>query len=82
MSTNSWLRVILAIWVIGFLVIACGPALAGDGIVGTLAGGAIGLVLGSVLLVPWLLGVGVLLVLIRLTNPARDDRYPRLRDRR
>jgi uncharacterized membrane protein len=82
MRTNSWLRVILVLWVVGFLIISCGPAFAGDGIVGTLAGGAIGLVLGSVLLVPWLMGLAVLLVLIWLTNDRGRARYPGDRDRR
>lgn len=79
MSTNSWLKVILTLWVLGFLVIACGPAIAADGIGGTLIGGAFGLLLGSVLFVPWVIGVGILILLIWLTNPRgrpRDDRYP------
>ncbi len=80
MSTNSWLKVILALWVVGFLVVACSPAIAADGIGGTLIGGAFGLLLGSFLFVPWILGVGVLLLLIWLTKPrgrSRDDRmYP------
>ncbi len=82
MRTNSWLRLILVLWVVGFLIISCGPALAGDGIVGTLAGGAIGLVLGSVLLVPWLIGLAVLLVLIWLTSDRGRSRYPGDRGRR
>ncbi|CAN5729383.1 hypothetical protein BH24CHL8_BH24CHL8_10860 [soil metagenome] len=85
MTTNSWLKVILALWVLGFLVVACGPAIAADGIGGTLIGGAFGLLLGSVLFVPWLVGVGILIVLIWLTKPRGrtpdhrypDDRYPR-----
>ncbi len=79
MTTNSWLKVILVLWVLGFVVLACGPAMAADGIGGTLIGGAFGLLLGSVLLVPWIVGVGILIVLIWLTKPrggARDDRYP------
>ncbi len=84
MSTNSWLKVILALWVLGFLVVACGPVIAADGIGGTLIGGAFGLLLGSFLFVPWILGVGVLLLLIWLTKPRgrprdaiyTDDRYP------
>ncbi len=79
MTTNSWLKVILALWVLGFLVVACGPAIAADGIGGTLIGGAFGLLLGSVLFVPWLVGVGILIVLIRLTKPrgrTPEQRYP------
>ncbi|MDQ3406745.1 MAG: hypothetical protein M3472_01100, partial [Chloroflexota bacterium] len=66
MTTNSWLKVILVLWVLGFVVLACGPAIAADGIGGTLIGGAFGLLLGSVLLVPWIVGVGILIVLIWL----------------
>lgn len=79
MSTHSWLKVILVLWVLGFLVAACGPTIAADGIGGTLIGAVFGLVLGSILIVPFLLGVGVLLVLIWLTKPrgrTGDGRYP------
>lgn len=77
MSANRWLRVILVLWVVGFVVISCGPAIAGDGIGGTLLGGALGLLLGSVLFIPWIVGVVILVVLIVLTNPRRDrDQYP------
>ncbi len=85
MTANSWLKIILVLWVLGFLLLACGPAIAADGIGGTLIGGAFGLLLGSVLFVPWIVGVGVLVVLIWLTKPRGqdgrdrypDDRYPR-----
>jgi hypothetical protein len=80
MSTNAWLRVILVLWVIGFLVIACGPAILGDGIGGTLFGGVVGLTLGAVLFVPWVIGVVILGALIWLTNPRRRG-YPDRSDR-
>lgn len=79
MSTNAWLKVILALWVLGFLVVACGPAIAADGIGGTLVGGIFGALLGTFLFVPWIVGVGILLILIWLTNPRerpRADGYP------
>lgn len=63
---NSILRVLLAIWVIGFLLISCAPALFGDGAVGFF-----GIVAGLVLLVPWLLGVVVLAIGVWLTTPRR-----------
>ncbi|MBA2488625.1 MAG: hypothetical protein H0V36_04785 [Chloroflexi bacterium] len=77
MTANRSLRFILVLWVVGFVVISCGPAIAGDGVGGTLVGGFIGLLLGSVLFVPWVVGVVILLVLIMITNPRRypDDRY-------
>jgi hypothetical protein len=62
---NTILRVILAIWTIGFLVISCGPMLLGGS--GTATG--VGLFVGAVLLVPWLIGMLVLGVLVWLTNP-------------
>jgi len=92
MSTNAWLKVIFVVWVLGFLVLACGPAIAADGIGGTLIGGAFGLILAGALGIPWVLGVALLLFLIWLTNPRGrgrgrddrsrdeldlDDRYPR-----
>ena len=63
---NSFLRFLLAIWTIGFLVIFCVPLLTGNAIAG-----GIGLVAGAVLLVPWLVGVLVLSIFIWLTNPRR-----------
>jgi hypothetical protein len=64
---NRILRVLLAVWAIGYLVISCGPMLLGSS---GLATGA-SLFVGLVLLVPWLVGVLVLVILIWLTNPRR-----------
>jgi hypothetical protein len=72
MTTNAKLRIALAIWAIAFPVVSCGPAVLADGITGTILGGLFGLVLGSVLLVPWLIGLAVLGTLVYLTDPRRD----------
>lgn len=61
---NKALRIILALWVIGYAVLACGPLLTGSPFVAGL-----GLFAGAVLLVPWLVGTLVLAVLVWLTNP-------------
>jgi len=63
---NTILRVLLAIWVLGFLLISCVPILSGH-----LIAGGVGLVAGAILLVPWLVGVVILGVLVWLTNPRR-----------
>jgi hypothetical protein len=63
---NSILRFLLALWTIGFLVVSCVPILTRDA-----TGGGLGLVVGAVLLVPWLIGVLVLAILIWLTNPRK-----------
>lgn len=65
-GVNTLLRVLLLIWVFGYLLVSCGPLLGGDFLLG-----AITLVGGIVLFVPWLIGVVVLGALIWLTNPAR-----------
>jgi hypothetical protein len=72
MSTNRKLRIALAIWAVAFPVVSCAPAILADGITGTLLGGLFGLVLGSVLLVPWLIGLVVLGALVYLTDERRD----------
>ena len=63
---NSVLRLLLAIWVLGFLFISCVPVFTGSAIAGS-----VGLLAGAILLVPWLVGVVILGVLIWLTNPRR-----------
>lgn len=63
---NGFLRFLLAIWTIGFLVISCVPLLTGNA-----AAGGVGLVAGVVLLVPWLVGVLILSIFTWLTNPRR-----------
>lgn len=63
---NTILRVVLAIWVAGFLLVSCAPILFGDGAVGFF-----GFVAGVVLLVPWLIGVVILAIGVWLTTPRR-----------
>lgn len=63
---NTLLRVLLLIWILGYLLVSCGPLLNGD-----LVLGAITLVGAIVLFVPWVIGIVILGVLVRLTNPAR-----------
>jgi len=61
---NSLLRLLLVLWVLGYLVVSCGGLFSGSA--GAAAGG---LLAGTVLLVPWLVGVLVLAIVIWLTNP-------------
>jgi hypothetical protein len=63
---NTTLRLILAIWTIGFLAISCGPMFTGD-----VGAGGLGLLVGGVLFVPWLVGILVLGIFVWLTNPRR-----------
>ena len=63
---NLALRILLLIWVLGYLFAACAPILGGH-----LLFGAISLAAGIVLFIPWLIGAAVLAGLIRLTNPPR-----------
>jgi hypothetical protein len=64
--SNSVLRVLLLVWVLGYLLISCGALISGD-----LGGGVVGLVAGAVLFVPWLVGVVVLGALVWITSPRR-----------
>ncbi len=77
MSTNGWLRLLLVLWVVGYLLITCGPAIAVDGVTATLIAGALGLLLGSALFVPWAIGVVVLVGLIWLTDRGGRGYRPR-----
>jgi hypothetical protein len=66
MTTNLILRLVLLLWVVGYLFMSC------SGIVRLDVGGALlGLFGGIILFVPWLLGTIVLVVLVWLTNPRR-----------
>ena len=63
---NTLLRLLLLIWVVGYLAVACGPMLDGNLLIGTFTlFGAI------VFFVPWVIGIVVLLLLIRLTDVRR-----------
>ena len=64
--SNSLLRVLLVIWVVGYILISCGALIDGD-----VGGGLLGLVAGAVLLIPWLVGLVILSVLVWITNPRR-----------
>jgi hypothetical protein len=70
-TANAKARIALVVWAIAFPVISCGPAVAGDGVPGTILGGLLGLALGSVLFVPWVIGLVVLGALVFLTNRGR-----------
>jgi hypothetical protein len=63
---NTLFRVLLAIWVVLYLVIACAPILSNSAVVG-----GIGFVSGVILFVPFLIGAVILVCLIWLTNAQR-----------
>lgn len=71
-SSHQKLKLAFAVWLVAFPVVACGPAFVGSGdLVGFLLGGFTGLVLGSAFFIPWIVGVGVLYLLMRLTEDPR-----------
>jgi hypothetical protein len=61
---NLVLRILLLLWVCGYLFVSCAPILGGH-----LVLGAITFVGGLVLFVPWVFGIVVLAALIAATNP-------------
>ncbi len=63
---RSAFQILLLIWVLGYLLVSCGPLLGGHLFVG-----AIALAGGVVLFVPWVIGIVVLAGLIWLTDPGR-----------
>lgn len=63
---NLALRLILLVWILGYLLASCGPLLDGHLVLGTIA-----LFGGMLLFVPWVIGIAVLLFLIGATNPPR-----------
>jgi hypothetical protein len=63
---NTVLRIVLLLWVVGYLFVSCAPILNGH-----LLLGAITIVGALVLFVPWVLGIIVLAALIRMTNRPR-----------
>jgi hypothetical protein len=65
-AVNTLFRVLLAIWIVLYLAVACAPILSNSLFIG-----GIGFVSGIILLVPWLVGTVILLCLIWLTKPAR-----------
>lgn len=62
-ALNLLFRLLLTLWVVGFLLISCVPLLTGSG-----GAGILGLIAGAVLLVPWFVGAMILAVLVWLTN--------------
>jgi hypothetical protein len=63
---NTVLRIVLLLWVVGYVFVSCAPILNGHLLIG-----AITFVGGIILFVPWVLGIVVLAALIRMTNPPR-----------
>ena len=63
-TMNTLLRIVLLLWVVGYLFVSCAPILDGH-----LLLGAVTFVGGIILFVPWVLGIVVLAALIRMTNP-------------
>ena len=63
---NTALRVLLLLWVFGYLFVSCAPILGGHVVIG-----AITLVGGILLFIPWVIGIVVLAALIWVTNPPR-----------
>ncbi len=73
MTRSAWLRVVFAIWLVAYPVISCGPAALLDGGIAGAIGSFVSFTLGSILLVPWLLGLLVLGGLVWITG----SRHPR-----
>jgi hypothetical protein len=65
-GVNTLFRVLLAIWVVLYLAVACAPILSNSLFIG-----GIGFVSGIILLVPWLIGTVILVGLIWMTNRHR-----------
>jgi hypothetical protein len=61
---NLGLRLLLLVWILGYLLASCAPILNGHLILGTLA-----LFGGVVFFIPWVIGIVVIWVLIQATNP-------------
>jgi hypothetical protein len=68
---NTVFRIGLLVWIVGYLFLACSPILGGN-----LLGGAIALIGGLILFIPWVIGIVVLAVLIWLTDPSRSAGPP------
>jgi hypothetical protein len=63
---NVALRIVLLVWVLGYLLVSCGPLLGGHLLIG-----GITFIAGIALFVPWVIGIVVLGFLIWATNPER-----------
>lgn len=62
---NTAVRLLLVLWILGYVAVACAPMVTGD-----IGSGVAGLLLGGVLFIPWLLVTIVLLAVVWLTSPA------------
>ena len=65
-TMNTLLRIVLLLWVVGYLFVSCAPILDGHLLIG-----AVTFVGGVILFVPWVLGIVVLAALIRMTMARR-----------
>ena len=63
---NVALRIVLLVWVLGYLLVSCGPLLGGHLLIG-----GITFIAGIALFVPWVIGIAVLGFMIWATNPER-----------
>src|SRR4051794_33479338 len=63
---NVALRIVLLVWVLGYVLVSCGPLLGGHLLIGGLT-----FIAGVALFVPWLIGVVILAFAIWATNPTR-----------
>jgi hypothetical protein len=61
---NLGLRLLLLVWILGYLLASCAPILNGHWILGTLA-----LFGGVVFFIPWVIGIVIIWFLIQATNP-------------
>jgi hypothetical protein len=68
-ALNTALRLLLVLWVLGYVAIACAPLVTGD-----VGSGLAGLLLGGVLFIPWLAVLVVLAILAWFTSPPRTWR--------
>jgi hypothetical protein len=61
---NFVLRLLLLVWVVGYVVGSCSPILNGHFVLGTIA-----FLGGVIFFIPWVIGIVVLWFLIKATNP-------------
>lgn len=62
-DVNTVLRIVLLVWVLGYLLVSCGPLLGGHLFVGSVLA-----IAGIALFIPWVIEIVVLLALIWVTN--------------
>lgn len=69
-AINRLLRTVLAVWLVAYPVLSCGPILIGASVGGGPGGGAVlaGVLAGGLLFWPWVVGVIVLGLLVLLTG--------------